>query len=99
LEGIFEVILFTLLILNPDVISFRQDPLVGIGIFYLAVKSQTHNRCRAVKWLMVIQQPILEFNKYTGYEYTLTISEHESTNFVHPVHFTLPRELLNKVGN
>jgi len=49
LEGVTEVILFTLLILDPDGISFRYDPLVGIGIFYLAIKSQTLNRSRVVK--------------------------------------------------
>jgi hypothetical protein len=65
LEGVIEVILFTLRILDPDVMSFRHDPLVGIGIYYLAIKSQTLNRCRAVKWLTVIQHPILEFTKYT----------------------------------
>jgi len=51
--------------LDPDVMSFRHDPLVGIGIFYLAIKFQMLNRSRVVKWLTVIQQPILEFNKYT----------------------------------
>jgi len=34
---------------------------------------------------MVIQQPILEFNKDTVHEYILIISEHESTNFVSPI--------------
>jgi len=68
---------------------FRHDHLVGIGIFYLAIKSQTLNRSRVVKWLMVIQQPILEFNKYTVKEYILIISEHESTTFVSPVLFNL----------
>jgi hypothetical protein len=65
--------------------TFRHDPLVGIGIFYLAIKSQTLNRSRVVKWLMVIPQPILEFDKFTVMEYILIISEHESTDFVSPV--------------
>lgn len=33
-----EVILFTLNIVDPDVISFRHDPSVGIGKFYLAIE-------------------------------------------------------------
>jgi hypothetical protein len=72
-------------ILDPDVMKFRHDPLVGIGIFYLAIKSLTLNRFRVVKWLMVIQQPIVELNKYTVKEYILIVSEHQSTNFVPPV--------------
>jgi hypothetical protein len=89
LEGVIEVILFTWHILAPDVMRFRHDPLVGIGIFYLTIKSQTFNRSRVVKWLTVIQQPSLEFNQYTVKEYILIISEHKSTNFVSPVHFNL----------
>ena len=92
MEGVIEVILFTLRILDPDVMSFRHDPLVGMGIFYLAIKSQTLNRSRVVKWLTVIQQPILELNKYTVKEYILIVSEHESTNFVSPVLFNLRAE-------
>jgi hypothetical protein len=46
LEGIIEV---TVCILHPYVMGLRHDPLVGIGIFYLAMMSQTLNRCRAVK--------------------------------------------------
>ena len=83
------MILITLHILDPDVMRFRHDPLVGIGIFYLAIKSQTLNRSGVVKWLMVIQQPILEFNKYTVKEYILIISEHKPTHFVSPVLFNL----------
>jgi hypothetical protein len=79
--------------------SFRHDPLVGIGIFYLAIKSQMLNRGRVVKWLMVIQQPILELNKYTINECILIISEHETTNFIAPVLINLGKELLSKVGN
>jgi hypothetical protein len=59
--------------------------LVGIGIFYIAMKSQTLSRSRVVQWLMVIQQPIVKFNKYTLCEYILIISEHQSTNYVSPV--------------
>jgi len=65
MEGVIEGILFTLHILDPDVISFRPGPLVGISIFYLAIKSLMLNRYRAVKWLTVIQQPILECITYT----------------------------------
>jgi hypothetical protein len=54
LEGVIKVILFTVCILDPDVMSFRHDPLGGIGILNLAIKSQTLNRYRAVKWLTVI---------------------------------------------
>jgi len=79
--------------------SFRHDPLVGIGIFYLAIKSQTLNRSRVVIWLTVIQQPILEFNRYTVKKYILIVSEHESTNVVSPVLFNLHAESLSKVGN
>jgi hypothetical protein len=92
LEGVIEVILFTLRILDPDVMRFRHDPLVGIGIFYLAIKSQTLSRSRVVKLLTVIQQPILEFNKYIVKEYIQIISEHESTDFVSPVLFMLRAE-------
>ena len=86
------VIVVTLRILDPDVMRFRHDPLVGIGIFYLAIKSQTLNRSRVVKWLTVLQQPILELNKYTVKEYILIISKHESTNFMSPVIFNLCME-------
>jgi hypothetical protein len=92
LESVIEVILLTLHVLDPDDMSFRHDPLVGIGIYYLAIKSQTLNRSRVVKWLPVIQQPILELNEYTDKEYILIVSEHESTNFVSPVLFNLHEE-------
>jgi hypothetical protein len=85
LKGVNEVILFTLYILDPDVMNFRHDPLVGIRIFYLAIKSQTLNRSRVVKWLTVIQQPILEFNKHTVKDYILIISEAHPTNFMSPL--------------
>jgi len=65
LEAGIEVILFTLRILDPDGMSFRHDCLIAIGIFYLAIKSQTLNRSRVVKWLTVIQQPIQVFSKHT----------------------------------
>ena len=89
MEGVIEV---TVCILEPDVMRFRHDPLVGIRIFYVAIKSQTLNRCRVVKWLMVVQQPMLKFNKYTVYEYILIVSEHQSTNFMSPVVFNLCTE-------
>jgi hypothetical protein len=85
LECVIEVILFTLGILDPDVMRFRHDRLGGIGRFYFAIKSQTLNRSRVVKWLMVIQQPILDSNKHTVKERILIVSEHESTNFLSPV--------------
>ena len=52
MEGDIEV---TFRILDPDVRRFRHDPLVGIGIFYVAMMSLTLTRCRAVKWLAVVQ--------------------------------------------
>jgi len=66
LEGVIEVAFH---ILDTDVMRFRHHPLVGIGIFSLAIKSQTLNRCRAVTWFTVVQQLILKWNKYTVYEY------------------------------
>ena len=96
MEGVIKV---TVRILDPDGTRFRHDPLVGIRIFYLAIKSQTLNRCRAVTWLTVVQQAILKFNKCTVYEYILIISEHQSTNFMSPVVFDVCTELLSKVGN
>jgi hypothetical protein len=60
LEGVIRVILFTLSILDPDVMRFRHDSLLGISIFYLATKSHTLNRSRLVKWFTMIQQTILK---------------------------------------
>jgi hypothetical protein len=40
LEGVIEI---TICILDPDVMGFSHDPVVGIHIFYLAIKSQTLN--------------------------------------------------------
>jgi hypothetical protein len=51
LKGFIEV---TFHILDPDVIRFRVDPLVGISIFYLTIKPQMLNRSRAMKWLTVL---------------------------------------------
>jgi len=82
LAGVIKV---TFRVLDPDVMRFRYDPLVGVGIFYLVIKSQMVNRYRVVKWLMVVQQPILKVDKYNLKEYILIISEHQSTNFVSPV--------------
>jgi hypothetical protein len=89
LEGVIEV---TFRIKDPDVMRVRHDPLVGIRIFYLAIKSQTRNRSRGVKWLTVVQQPILKYNKYTVKEYILIVSEHQSTIFVSPVIINLCME-------
>jgi hypothetical protein len=66
--------------------------LVGIGIVYLEMKSQTLDRCSAVKWLTVVQQPIMKFNKDMVYEYILIISEHQLTNLVSPVLFNVCTE-------
>ena len=82
LEGVINV---TVRIMDPDVMRFRHDLLVGFGIFYLAIKSQTLNRCRAVKWLTVVRQPNLKLKKHTLYEYILIISEQQSTDFMAPV--------------
>ena len=82
---------------DPDVMRFRHDPMVGIRIFYLAIKSQCLNRCRAVKCLTAVQQPNLRLNKYSVYQYILIISEHQSTNFMLPVFFNLYTEYLSKV--
>jgi len=95
-EGVIEV---TFRILDPNVMRLRHGPLVAIGIFYLAIKSQMINRYRAVKWLTVVQQPIGKLNKYTVYEDILIISEHQSTNLESPVLFNLCMELLTKFGN
>jgi hypothetical protein len=97
LEGVIEDILFTLHILAPDVMSLSHNPSVGIGILYLAIKFQMLNRYRAVKWLTVIQHPILEFDRYIDYKYVLIISEPEFTNLVSPVPFYLRVEKLSKV--
>jgi len=78
---------------------FRHDPVVGICIFYLAMMSQTLNRCTAVKWLTVAQEPIMMCNEYSVYEYILIISEHQSTNFMSPVGLNLCTAWLCKVGN
>jgi len=50
------------------------------------------NRSRVVKWLTVVEQPILEFNIYTVNGNILIISEHKSTNFGTPVLFNLSAE-------
>jgi len=89
LKGVIEV---TVRIVDLDVMRFMHDPLVGIRILYLAIKSQMLNRCQAVKWLIVVQQPILKLNKYTVYEYIVIISELQSTNFMSPVVFNLCTE-------
>jgi len=79
----------TVCTLDPDVMRFSPDHLIGIGIFYFVIKSQTLNRCKAVNWFTLVQQPILKFNEYTVYEYILSISEHQSTNFMSLVIFNL----------
>jgi len=84
--------------LDPVVMRFRHDPLVGIGIFYLAIKSQMLNRCRAVKWSMVVQQPIVKFNKYPVYEYILIIYEHQFTNHVSQVRSNFSPNRWPKLG-
>ena len=69
----------------------KPGPLVGY-LDPLLTLSQMLNRSRVVKWLTVVQHPILEFDKYTGNEYILIISEHKSTNFGSPVLFNLSAE-------
>ena len=96
LEGVIEV---TNRIMDPDIMRFRHDPLAGIDIFHLGIKSQMLNRYRAVKWLIVLQQLILKFNKYTAYENILIISEHQSTDLVSPVLNNLCIEMLTKVAD
>ena len=86
LEGVIKV---TVRILDSDVMRFGHDPLVGIGIFYLAIKSQTLNRQRTVEWLTVVQQSILKFDEYAVEEYILIISERQCTNFLSPVLFNV----------
>jgi hypothetical protein len=51
LEGVMKV---TFCLLDPDDMRCRHDPFVGIGIFYIAIKSQILNRYWAVKWLTVV---------------------------------------------
>jgi hypothetical protein len=86
LEGVIEV---TFRILDPDLMRFTHHSVVGICIFYLPNKSQTLNRGRAVKWLTLVQQPIVMFKKFTLHQYILIISEHQSTILVSPVLFNL----------
>jgi hypothetical protein len=38
MEGVIEMMRFCMGVLDRDAISFRHDALVGIGIFYLAIK-------------------------------------------------------------
>jgi len=94
-----DVIKVTFCILDADVLRLRHDPFVGIGIFYLAIKSHTLDKCRAVEWLTVVQQHILKFNKYTVYECILIISKHWSRNCVSPVLINLCTDSQSKVGN
>jgi hypothetical protein len=98
-KGVIKVILFTFCILDPDVISLKHDPLVGIGIFCLDIKSQRLNRSRVVKWLMAMQQPIRGKNKYTVFVYIRILSEHKSMNFVSTFFFNLRSAQLPKVGH
>lgn len=89
MEDVIKIIFH---ILDPDVMRFRQYPLVGIGLFNRTIKSQTLNRCRVVKWLMVVEQPIVQCEKYTISEYILIISEHQSTNLASPSYFNMYME-------
>jgi len=43
LEGIIEVIIFIVHILDADVVRFRHDPLDGIAILYRVIKSSVSN--------------------------------------------------------
>jgi len=59
---------------------FRNDPLVSIGIFHLAIQFQTLNTCRAVTRSTVVPQLILIYYQYAAFEYILIIYDHQSTN-------------------
>jgi hypothetical protein len=73
MEGVIKA---TFHIFDPDVMRFRHDSLVGIGIFYLTIQSVTLNRCSVVQLLKAVQQPILKCNGWSVIEYILIISEH-----------------------
>jgi len=60
---------------------------------------QMLNRSGAVDWLLVVQQSILMFAKYTIYEIILIISKHQSTTYLSIVLSNLYTEMLSKVGN
>jgi hypothetical protein len=51
-------------ILDLNVMRFSHDSLVGIRIFYLAMKVVTLTSCRPVKLLPIVLQPILKRNIY-----------------------------------
>jgi hypothetical protein len=67
-------------------------------LILLANQSQTLNRCWVVKWLSVVQLPILEFNKCTVNQDILIISKYQSTNSVSSVLVNLSGKSLSKVG-
>lgn len=77
--------------------TFTYDPLVGIGIFYVAIMSQTFNRTRSVKWLTVEQHLIDKLNQYTVNEYIPIIFEHLYTNFMSPAIFNCYTEWCSQV--
>jgi len=89
LAAVIEV---TYHILDPNIMNSSHDHIVGIGIFYLAINSQMLNRYRAVKQMIVIQQPNLMFNKYAVSTYILLTSKHKATNSVCPILFNLYTE-------
>jgi len=89
LEGVLDIIIFTFLILDPDVTKFGYDSLVGIDMVYLATKSQTPDTSRAVKWLIIVQYPILIFNESSIYDYIWIAFKCQSTNFLSPVLFNM----------
>jgi len=74
--------------------TFRHDPLVGIGIFHIGIKSQMPNTFRAVTCFTVVRQPIQKFFKYIVNKYILIISEHWATNFVFFVRMNVGMKLL-----
>jgi hypothetical protein len=39
-------------------------PWLVFGIYSFAIKSKMLNRCSAIKWLIVVQQPFMKWNKY-----------------------------------
>jgi len=79
--------------------SSRRDPLVGIGIFYIAVKFQTLNGSWVVEWFTVPQQPLQQRHMFSITVYIRIVSKLESTNPFSPVKFQSRPDKLNIVEN
>jgi len=56
---------------------------------YIAIKPHIFNRCRAVKYLLVAQLPILDVNKYTIHECIPITKEDQFDMIVSSVLFNL----------